>query len=73
MQKEQDRSTPLVRLISPLGQPLMSRVYSLDMHHEVMLHVLEGEIHLAPVNNPQAILDVGTGTGTVILPTRTYS
>ena len=36
---------------------------SLDLHHEVLLNMLEGELHLAPVKKPQAVLDVGTGTG----------
>ena len=36
---------------------------SLDLHHEILLHILEGKIHLAPVENPAAILDIGTGTG----------
>jgi len=35
----------------------------LDLHHEIMLNLLGGKIHLAPVQNPQRILDVGTGTG----------
>jgi len=35
----------------------------LDLHHEIMLNILEGKVHLAPVRNPQSILDVGTGTG----------
>jgi methylase of polypeptide subunit release factors len=28
-----------------------------------MLNMLEGELHLVPLKNPQEILDVGTGTG----------
>jgi methylase of polypeptide subunit release factors len=28
-----------------------------------MLNMLEDKIHLAPIANPQAILDIGTGTG----------
>jgi cyclopropane fatty-acyl-phospholipid synthase-like methyltransferase len=33
------------------------------MHHEVMLEMLDGKLHLAPINeNPERILDVGTGT-----------
>ncbi|KAI5792668.1 S-adenosyl-L-methionine-dependent methyltransferase [Pyronema domesticum] len=36
----------------------------LDMHHEIMLEMLDGKLHLAPINqNPERILDVGTGTG----------
>ncbi|KAI5792664.1 methyltransferase [Pyronema domesticum] len=36
----------------------------LDMHHEIMLQMLEGKLHLAPIgDSPQRILDIGTGTG----------
>ncbi|KAF8243839.1 S-adenosyl-L-methionine-dependent methyltransferase [Wilcoxina mikolae CBS 423.85] len=35
----------------------------LDMHHEVMLLLLDRQLHKAPLKNPQRILDVGTGTG----------
>jgi ubiquinone/menaquinone biosynthesis C-methylase UbiE len=36
----------------------------MDIHHEVMLQLLKGELHKAPIaSNPQRILDVGTGTG----------
>jgi methylase of polypeptide subunit release factors len=35
----------------------------MDLHHEIMLQLLEGQLHKAPIENPQRILDVGTGTG----------
>jgi cyclopropane fatty-acyl-phospholipid synthase-like methyltransferase len=35
----------------------------LDMHHEIMLAMLDGKLHLAPVKEPHRILDIGTGTG----------
>lgn len=35
----------------------------LDLHHEIILILLNGELYLAPVMNPQRILDIGTGTG----------
>ena len=36
----------------------------LDLHHEIFLKILDGKLHLAPIgNNPQKILDIGTGTG----------
>jgi methylase of polypeptide subunit release factors len=36
----------------------------MDLHHEIVLQLLKGELHKAPItSNPQRILDVGTGTG----------
>jgi ubiquinone/menaquinone biosynthesis C-methylase UbiE len=35
----------------------------LDMHHELCRQILEGKLFLAPVENPQRVLDLGTGTG----------
>ncbi|KAF8538708.1 S-adenosyl-L-methionine-dependent methyltransferase [Trichophaea hybrida] len=35
----------------------------LDMHHETMLQMAEGKLYLAPLKDPQNILDIGTGTG----------
>ncbi|KAI5820500.1 S-adenosyl-L-methionine-dependent methyltransferase [Pyronema omphalodes] len=36
----------------------------LDLHHEIMIQLLNGKYHLAPIDsNPQRILDIGTGTG----------
>jgi methylase of polypeptide subunit release factors len=36
----------------------------MDLHHEIVLQLLQGELHKAPITkNPQRILDVGTGTG----------
>jgi methylase of polypeptide subunit release factors len=36
----------------------------MDLYHEIMLQLLRGELHSAPIaRNPHRILDVGTGTG----------
>ncbi|KAI5819562.1 methyltransferase [Pyronema omphalodes] len=35
----------------------------LDIHHELMLRLMDGALHLAPLKNPHRILDIGTGTG----------
>ncbi|KAI5793341.1 S-adenosyl-L-methionine-dependent methyltransferase [Pyronema domesticum] len=35
----------------------------LDLHHEIILQLFEGQLHQAPLQNPHRILDVGTGTG----------
>lgn len=35
----------------------------MDLHHEIMLCLLDRKLHTAPLENPQRILDVGTGTG----------
>lgn len=35
----------------------------LDLYHHIFLMLLGGKLHLAPLDNPQKVLDVGTGTG----------
>lgn len=36
----------------------------LDLYHHIQTLRLDGELHLAPIGeNPQRILDIGTGTG----------
>lgn len=36
----------------------------LDIHHALMLVLLDGKLHLAPIGgHPQRCLDIGTGTG----------
>jgi methylase of polypeptide subunit release factors len=35
----------------------------MDLEHHIFLLLLEGELHLAPLSDPQRILDIGTGTG----------
>lgn len=35
----------------------------MDMHHEIMLLLLNGQLHKVPLETPHRILDVGTGTG----------
>lgn len=35
----------------------------LDLYHHIWSMVLKGELHTAPLDNPQQILDIGTGTG----------
>jgi len=34
-----------------------------DMKHALVLHLCEGKLHGAPLDDPKRILDVGTGTG----------
>jgi len=34
-----------------------------DMKHAMVVHVCDGKLHLAPVEEPHKILDIGTGTG----------
>jgi hypothetical protein len=33
----------------------------MDLHHELFLRLLNGELHKAPLQEPHWILDVGTG------------
>src|SRR5690554_6166725 len=35
----------------------------LDIHHEILLLIANGEIYKAPVRNAGKVLDLGTGTG----------
>lgn len=37
--------------------------HRLDLHHEILIQLLDGKLHLAPIEEPQRILDIGTGTG----------
>lgn len=34
-----------------------------DMKHAMMLNLCGGRLHFAPLENPQNIIDLGTGTG----------
>jgi 16S rRNA G527 N7-methylase RsmG len=35
----------------------------MDLVHHIYLMLTGGKLHLAPVINPQRVLDLGTGTG----------
>lgn len=35
----------------------------LDLYHHIFLMLLDGKLHTAPLEKPQRVLDVGTGTG----------
>jgi len=35
----------------------------LDFYHHMFLQFLGGKLYIAPLQNPQRVLDVGTGTG----------
>lgn len=45
----------------------------LDLQHHMLLIMLDGRLHLAPINpNLQNVLDVGTGTGIWAIEFGTY-
>lgn len=33
------------------------------MYHQIAVSLLRGKLHKAPIEDPQRILDIGTGTG----------
>lgn len=45
----------------------------LDFAHHMYLLTLDRKLHLAPIKNPQRILDVGTGTGIWVSSSRLSS
>ena len=55
---------PLLRLVKdyplPNDEPELDR---LDLQHHVITLLLDGNLHLAPLENPRRALDIGTGTG----------
>jgi hypothetical protein len=48
------------RYLLPNDEPEQERE---DMKHAMIVSVCDGQLHLAPVSDPQRILDIGTGTG----------
>ncbi len=48
------------RYLLPNDEPEQERE---DMKHAMILHVCDGQLHYAPLQNPQKVLDIGTGTG----------
>ena len=45
---------------APTPQPELDR---LDLKHHIMMLLSDGHLHLAPLVNPEKVLDIGTGTG----------
>lgn len=35
----------------------------MDFEHHIFSQLLQGKLHMAPIESPQNILDLGTGTG----------
>lgn len=48
------------RYLIPNDEPEQERE---DMKHAMIVNVCDGQLHFAPLSNPQRILDIGTGTG----------
>ncbi|KAL2883730.1 hypothetical protein SGCOL_000877 [Colletotrichum sp. CLE4] len=48
------------RYLCPNDEPEQDRE---DMKHALVVHICDGNLHSAPLKNPQKILDIGTGTG----------
>ena len=45
----------------------------LDMMHHIYLLLLQGRLHRAPLEDPQRVLDIGTGTGIWAIDFAEYS
>lgn len=58
------------RYLLPNDEPEQERE---DMKHAMVLHVCDGKLHFSPLENPQKILDVGTGTGAWAIDSNTSS
>lgn len=43
-----------------------------DMKHAMVVNLCGGKLHAAPLENPQRIIDVGTGTGIWALDSQFY-
>lgn len=53
-------------LIRPeiLGPTTNENLFRLDIMHHIYLLLLDSKLHAAPIgDNPQRVLDIGTGTG----------
>lgn len=48
------------RYLIPNDDPEQERE---DMKHAMIVHLCGGKLHFAPLEDPQEILDIGTGTG----------
>ncbi|KAK1675459.1 methyltransferase domain-containing protein [Colletotrichum godetiae] len=48
------------RYLMPNDEPEQERE---DMKHAMCVNVMDGRLHCAPLENPQKIIDIGTGTG----------
>ena len=43
--------------------PPRAEMYPADLQHHMFMMTLDGKLTLAPISNPQNVLDIGTGTG----------
>lgn len=48
------------RYLLPNDEPEQERE---NMKHAMIVNVCDGRLHMAPLVNPQRVLDIGTGTG----------
>ncbi|WDK22659.1 methyltransferase domain-containing protein [Colletotrichum graminicola] len=48
------------RYLMPNDEPEQERE---DMKHAMCVNVMDGKLHCAPIENPQKVVDIGTGTG----------
>jgi len=58
------------RYLMPNDEPEQERE---DMKHAMIVNLCEGKLHMAPLENPQTVLDIGTGTGIWVVDSRLSS
>lgn len=46
-----------------LTSDMQAEMARLDLSHLMFQKLLDGRLHLAPLDSPKRILDIGTGTG----------
>lgn len=57
------------RYLLPNDEPEQERE---DMKHAMCVNVMDGKLHSAPIENPQKVIDIGTGTGIWAIDSKSF-